>query len=223
MKSIALHLLLYGLFSFLPEASHSEIYKYRDENGRLAFVDDKSRIPQQFREDSIKIDEFADPPHELNLVESLGEPPPFAETEPTESPGVSKKLKRYQTPVIIQGNRVIVPASIAVGNRTANLKLLLDTGASVTVLHRSSLASLELPGGRLYKARIADGSMVSSEKIRFQHLKVGPFREEKPFAMVIDPKGYELPFDGMLGMDFLRNHPYTIDFDREVITWNPGI
>jgi hypothetical protein len=29
----------------------ADIYKYRDENGRLSFVDDESKVPEQFRDD----------------------------------------------------------------------------------------------------------------------------------------------------------------------------
>jgi len=37
--------------------------------------------------------------------------------------------------------------------------------------------------------------------------------------MLIDPVRSSLPFDGMLGNDFLRNHPYGIDYQKEIIFW----
>jgi predicted aspartyl protease len=116
---------------------------------------------------------------------------------------------------------VLVPVEVAMGNRVAQLSLLLDTGATTTVLHRESLAGLELPSGKSFKARVAGGGTVKSEKIRFRHIDIGPFHEEKVYAMVISLQGQELSFDGMLGMDFLKTHPYQIDFQNQLINWEP--
>jgi hypothetical protein len=89
------------------------------------------------------------------------------------------------------------------------------------VFHRQSLTDLQLPSGKSFQARVAGGSIVKSEKIRFRQITVGPFQQEEAYAMVIDLEGQTLPFDGMLGMDFLKSHPYRIDFQQEMITWEP--
>lgn len=219
---ILLRTLLVGcMVAAMPHIGYADIYKYRDDSGRLTFVDDASRIPPRYRDQATPVAEA----HESLIVYETEDEADLApalvlDSEKTSPRTSAKKRSRdYQTPVEIRGNRVLVPVEVAVGNRTAKLNLLLDTGATTTVLHRQSLTELPLPRGKHYKARVAGGGMVRSEKIRLQHITVGPFREAKVFAMVISLKGRELPFDGMLGMDFLKKHPYRIDFAKQIITW----
>ena len=199
---------------------HAAIFSYRDATGQLHFVDDPSKIPGAYRERVKSIDEEED---SLGTFETLDQPParPVREPEPlSEAPEEeAPPADDLTTPIRVEGNRILVPVQVALGNRVVELFLLLDTGATSTVLHRSALTDLDLPSGTRYKARVAGGGIVRSHKIRFRHITIGPFRIEKAQAMVISPQGQELPFDGMLGMDFLKTHPYQIDFERQRILW----
>lgn len=205
------------LFAF---ASHADIYKYRDADGRLIFVGDKNQIPSQYHEDVTSVEETDEPP-----IVYDDEDLPIPAEEPSAAQQLEnrrnlQKEQEYQTHVTISGNRVLVPVEVSMGNRTIDLSLLLDTGATRTVLHRQSIAELDLPSGKEYKARVAGGGVVKSSRIQFRKIKVGPFEFPKVRAMVIDFEGNSVPFDGMLGMDFLKNHPYKIDYDNEVIIWD---
>ena len=223
MKILLCTLLVFSILTTLPFAGFAAIYKYRDANGRLTFVDDESKVPPQFRDKvtSISEDKGSRIVHDSLDAEKESTVEVFVEQEETDSISIKKKLREHQTPVEIKGNRVLVPVEVAMGNRAVKLSLLLDTGATTTVLHRTSLNELDLPSGKRYKARVAGGGTVKSSKIKFKHINIGPFQQKKVYAMVINLKGQKLTFDGMLGMDFLRNHPYQIDFENKVINWEP--
>ncbi|MEN8686116.1 MAG: retropepsin-like aspartic protease [Desulfuromonadales bacterium] len=202
---------------------HTAIYKYRDKDGRLNFVDDQNRIPVEYRDQSNTLIETDDALGSFDFPSSdhADDAPAVRQREELRSGPKSKARQAYQTPIVIKGNRVLVPVEVAMGNRTVTLSLLLDTGATTTVLHRSSLSELDLPSGKRFEARVAGGGTVNSNRIRFRHINVGPFHIKKASAMVINLTGKPPSYDGMLGMDFLKSHPYQIDFEARVIQWQP--
>lgn len=221
MTGLLQTLLIVLLLLALSISGYAAIYKYRDKDGRLNFVDDQNKIPVEYRDRSNTIKETDgalgsfDSPTSDQPVAAPAEPQP----EELGSGSNSQAAQAYQTPIVIKGNRVLLPVEVAMGNRTVKLSLLLDTGASTTVLHRDSLSELDLPSGKHFKARVAGGGIVNSTRIRFRHIKVGPFQINKASAMVINLTGERPSFDGMLGMDFLKSHPYRIDFEARVIQW----
>ena len=221
MRTIQHLLPAFFLLLALPYGSMAEIYKYRDANGRLTFVDDQSKVPVQYRKDMTSI---AEPKASVQQKPRIGDKKAVgtetpASQGPAEIASFKEKSSKLQTPVKISGNRVFVPVEVSMGNRTVKLSLLLDTGATTTVFHRESLKDLDLPSGKRYKARVAGGGIVMSKKIRFRQITIGPYQSKKASAMVINLQGAKLPFDGMLGMDFLKGHPYQMDFEEEMINW----
>jgi predicted aspartyl protease len=114
-----------------------------------------------------------------------------------------------------------VPVEVAVEGRQAHLMLLLDTGSTSTVLHRQSVRELPFQPGETVNATVAGGRKLKSEKVVTRYLDVGPFEMKNFPVMLISPQGTNIPFDGMLGMDFLKDHPHEIDYANEIIRWKP--
>ena len=141
-------LLIVCMLLATPLTCYADIYKYRDKDGRLNFVDDENKIPAEYRDRTKSIAEADDA---LGAFDSpAGDDDIDALTDQEEefdNDSISEVPEEYQTPIVINGNRVLVPVEVALGNRVAKLSLLLDTGASATVLHRSSLSELDLPSG----------------------------------------------------------------------------
>jgi hypothetical protein len=225
MRTFNLSVIVLLLLFTLPLTAQALIYKYVDDNGRMIFVDDADKIPPQYRDQIDSISEERDTmtteEYEAREEERAQRTVDLElEERAREEAQLQEKRRAYQTPVMIQGNRIMVPVEVAMGNRVAHLFLLLDTGATATVLHRQSLMNLELPQGEKVQATIAGGRTLASEKIKFKYIEIGPFREKSIPAMVIDPQGPHQSFDGMLGMDFLKAHTHRIDYDNEMVIWD---
>ena len=84
--------------------------------------------------------------------------------------------------------------------------LLLDAKTAQTSLYRGSLLEL-------------DPSADGTGPVSFSYLDIGPFHEEDMTLEVVEHKGPQLPYDGVLGADFLDRHPYRINVDKEIINW----
>ena len=124
------------------------------------------------------------------------------------------------TPVAINGNRVVVPVTISFRGRSVEAKLLLDTGASTTTVNGRlvSLLGVEASDVRAGKATLADGRSVSSYMFVADSLAVGSHSLSQVRTSVLPGSGGG-EYDGLLGMDFLKNFRYHVDFDRSVIEW----
>ncbi|OEU60715.1 MAG: hypothetical protein BA870_00880 [Desulfuromonadales bacterium C00003094] len=184
-------LLLLGLL-MLPQAGHSEIHNYVDEHGTSVFVDDAYLSPTERRGLQQKV----------------------LDSE-------NAKRQSLTTPVKVYGNQVLVPVELSDGNRQISVRLLLDTGASQTVFHRRTVASLRTRSLGKGWSRLAGGRLIATEKVRFTSLQVGPYTWETPTIYLIELSDSDAPFDGLLGMDFLRKHHYRIDFQQQLIHWQP--
>jgi clan AA aspartic protease (TIGR02281 family) len=173
----------------LPNTAWADFYKYTDADGVVHFVDDPTKIPRQYL----------------------------------------KKIKTYEhssengqtTKVRIEGNRVLVPVTLGYNGRQVQTTLILDTGATITAVNSDMVGGLDLDYSktRSMKARVAGGGIVQGTRVRMDYIAVGPHRVSGVDVAIIKENGPRASHDGLLGMNFLRNYHYRIDFEGQQIIW----
>lgn len=124
-----------------------------------------------------------------------------------------------ETPYMQKGGSILLPVIIGNNGKSYKVNMLLDTGCTVTLLDAEISAALNFqPTGKLV-ASIADGSQRINNTGRMDYIQVGPFKENNFFLSTAFIHGKQKTNYGLLGMNFLEKHPFTIDHGRKVIVW----
>jgi len=215
---------------FIPQQLYGKIFKYLDKNGRTCFVDDESKIPHEYFENStVYQDRFENLSEEerLKILEREARLEEFLEREEEalkkaeELAAREKYLKSLETEVAIIGNQVLVPVVLGYGGREIKARLLLDTGASITALHSELAEKLSFGNSRKIVLQGAGGNLLNAALVKLNYIKVGPVKRSDVYAGIIDRNGPSVNHGGLLGMNFLRGLDYTIDFNKKTIKWKP--
>ena len=194
MKQI-LTCVLFAVFCLYPAGSSLAIFKYVDENGRTIFVDDESKIPARYLEKSSDLDlpevsdeEKAEQAERLRKIRERQQEKLHKERRER----VKKELeKQLETPIVVRGNQILVPIEVGYGTDSIDVVMLLDTGASATVFHREALDALNIADdeGRISYGTGVGGIKVKTRRVKFRHIKVGPFKADRVSAYIINNRG----------------------------------
>ncbi len=219
---------------FIPQQLYGKIFKYLDKNGRTCFVDDESKIPHEYFENStVYQDRFENLSEEerLKILEREArlarEKEEFFEREEEalkkeeELAAREKHLESLETGVTIIGNQVLVPVVLGYGGREIKARLLLDTGASIIALHSELAEKFSFGNSRKIVLQGAGGNLIHTALVKLNYIKVGRLKKSDLYAGIIDRNGPSVNHGGLLGMNFLRGLDYTIDFNKKTIKWKP--
>jgi len=131
------------------------------------------------------------------------------------------QLAQQETKITVWKNHAVVPVTVAYGGRERTISLVLDTGAELVALHRSSLAGLDIRATRNVRIQVTGGAIMDAKLCTLDYILVGPHKKEALAALLIDHTGEPVHHDGLLGMNFLKGLNYTIDLEAGVIRWKP--
>lgn len=122
-------------------------------------------------------------------------------------------------PVKINGPRVVVPVTLVSGNSSTTGNLLVDTGASQTMISTRMARELQLRALDNQKHTGIGGS-IRADVGQVDAIKVGD-AEGKAMRVTISDRGYDFASEGLLGFDFLGRFQMTVDADKQVMILTP--
>jgi len=130
-----------------------------------------------------------------------------------------EKQHSSETPFIKRGGSIILPVTIENNGKSYTVKMILDTGCEITMIDAEVGRALGIGITGTSRSIVADGRMVPSGTGKADSFQVGPFKETFFEIHTMQVAGNRKETNGLLGMNFLQKHPFTIDQYRNVIRW----
>jgi hypothetical protein len=132
---------------------------------------------------------------------------------------VQTEISNYHkvTKISVINNQIYIPVTLWNNGRSATLNMVLDTGCSHTTVPYKYLNHINAEYGQKVTSRLADGKTTVGRKAFLDLIQVGS-RKEKNFT-VTGAKNAGANNSGLLGLDFLKNHTFKIDFESQFLVW----
>lgn len=120
-------------------------------------------------------------------------------------------------PIEISGNKVLIPATLKNKGTQMDTVLMLDENSSTTILPMTTADLIEAGNLGPAKTTTTNGETVKGEKRKVRYFTVGTIMEHDFVFLAIDGRKYGR--QGVLGMDFKKKHPFTIDKENQMLIW----
>jgi predicted aspartyl protease len=189
-----------AVVGFWPSTSSAEMYRWTDEQGGTHYSQGIYSVPERFR----------------SKAQLLAYPERPAAPAASSSPAEAVATQGARIP-FTPGKPIMVSAKI---NGAGPAQLMLDTGASVTVINPRVLAGMGIGSREALRGSVksatgsADVLFIPVESIEVGGARSGPLRVA---AHDVDlGQG-----DGLLGRDFLDQFTVNIDSTAGVVTLSP--
>lgn len=231
--------LLIGLCTFLPDKGWTTLYQCKDADGTTVFTDSPAQLTQCVALDPDTLSPESDappsnpspipeePPLHLETPQDPAFPDPYAPTpdEFDPRPPAPSADQEESAPATLHltgiDNAMVVQVLI---NRKQYVHLLVDTGASMTVLSHNLAAELDLLSG----AEVALSTLnTAGGPIQVKTTNVQEIRAGSAIAPNVPVAIYDLPnlipgISGILGMSFLNNFKVTLDPEHALLHLDPN-
>jgi len=164
--------------------------------------------------------QYTDQDGTVVMVDDEGKIPPQYRKKTRTTKGGQASGSRT-TAVRIRQNQALVPVRFSYRNTTVEAWMLLDTGASTTMISTGLADRLgirpESTESRL--SQVADGRVVETFRTRVDSVAVGPKLKYNAEVAIMPSNGPDMGFDGLLGMNFLGEFRYHLDLNTQTIEW----